>query len=277
MSQPPHPLAQLRAEIDRIDTDMHRLLVERGEVVGRVIAAKRAAGDTGSAFRPDREAELMRKLVLKNAGRWPVDTPENVWRVIVATSTYTQVPYAVHADVSGGEIPMRESMRFHFGFTVPFRAAPDARAVIEAVNGSVGDLGMFRPGQSAVLGAWWMGLTRPNAPKIIARLPFADRSDHPAGLPVFVIARPQRDGLARESIIASLQIERWRKEASDALRQLGVEVVASAGNAGGGNLLLSHPAEIAPEALTDALQAAKCGPSRYQEVGCHASAFALTR
>jgi hypothetical protein len=149
--------------------------------------------------------------------------------------------------------------------------------VIQAVNRSVGDLGMFRPGQSAVLGAWWMGLTRPEAPKIIARLPFADRPDHPAGLPVFVIARPQRDGLARETILASLQIERWRKEAGALLAEQGAEVVASAGNAGGGNLLLSHPAEIRADALTDALEAAKCGPSRYLEVGCHASAFALSR
>ena len=271
------PLALLRDEIDRIDAEMHRLLVERGDVVGRVIEAKRAAGDTGSAFRPDREAELMRRLVLKQSGRWPIDTPENVWRVIIATSTFTQVAYAVHADVSGGEVPMRESMRFHFGFTVPFVASPDANAVIAAVDRSVGDLGMFRPGQPAVLGAWWTGLQRPGAPKIIARLPFADRPDHPAGLPVFVIARPQRDGLARETIVASMQIERWRPGASDALQALGCEVVASAGNASGGNLLLAHPSEISPGALTDALQAAKCGPSRYVEVGCHARAFALPR
>lgn len=275
-SSSPNPLAQLRVEIDRIDSEMHRLLVERGDVVGRVIEAKRAAGDTGSAFRPDREADLMRRLVLKDAGRWPVDTPENVWRVIVATSTYTQVPYTVHADVSGGEIPMRESMRFHFGFTVPFSAARDASAVIAAVDQSVGDLGMFRPGQSAVLGAWWMGLTRPSAPKIIARLPFADRPDHPAGLPVFVIARPQNEGLARETIIASVQIERWRKEADEALAGLGATLVASAGNAGGGNLLIAHPAEIPPQALTDALTSVKCAPQRYLEVGCHARAFALS-
>lgn len=271
---PVSPLAALRDEIDRIDAQIHAALVTRGDVVGQVIAAKAAAGDTGSAFRPDREAQLMRSIVLKNPGRWPVDAPENIWRVIVATSTYTQVPYAVHADVSGGDIPMRESMRFHFGFTVPFKPARSAAAVIAAVAASHGDLGMFRADGSGE-GAWWRGLEAPEAPKVIARLPFAERADHPAGLPVFVISKPLSGGLARETVLASVRAERWSREALAALEPLRAQLVASSGDASGANLLIAHPAEVAPAALTGALQGAKCAPSRYFDVGCHAARFAL--
>lgn len=282
MSEPPPsgtapPLLHLRGEIDRIDAAIHALIVERGEVVGKVIEAKRAAGDTGSAFRPDREAELMRRIVLKAPGRWPIDAPENIWRVIVATSTYTQVPYSVHADMSAGDTAMRESMRFHFGFTVPLVPAVDSTAVIAAVHASNGDLGMFHLEQSAQLGAWWKGLESPAAPKIIARLPFAERPDHPVGLPVFVIARPQRDGLAREIILASIRVESWRMPAFAALESIGAELIAAAGDAMGANLLVAHRAEVTPAALTDALHAAKCAPMRYIEVGCHASRFTLKR
>lgn len=274
---PPAPLAGLREEIDRLDSEIHAALVARGDVVGRVIAAKKAAGDTGSAFRPDREADLMRRIVLRNPGRWPVDAPENIWRVILATSTFTQVPYAVHADMSGGEAAMRESMRFHFGFTVPLVPAADSTAVIAAVEASEGDLGMFRIDQSATLGAWWKELESPRAPKVIARLPFAERADHPVALPVFVIARPQKEGLARETILASVRAERWRAGAIGALGALGAELVAGAGDAVGANLLVAHPAAVSAEALTGALEAAKCAPMRYVEVGCHASRFTLDR
>lgn len=277
MSQPKMSLGALREEIDRIDAKIHALIVARGDIVGQVIAAKKAAGDTGSAFRPDREADLMRRIVLKNPGRWPLDVPENVWRVIVATSTFIQVPYSVHADISGGDIAMRESMRFHFGFTVPFVPAADSTEVIARVDHSHGDLGMFRIDQSAQLGAWWKGLEPASAPKIIARLPFAERSDHPVGLPTFVVARPQRDGLARETILASIRAERWRIQAHDALSTLKAELIAGAGDAVGANLLIAHDAEIPPSALTDALQAAKCAPTRYIEVGCHARRFSLPR
>ncbi|HEY5226393.1 MAG TPA: chorismate mutase, partial [Methylovirgula sp.] len=53
-------LADLRAEIDRLDARLHALLMERSEIIDRLIAVKASAG---SAFRPGREAEMMRQLV----------------------------------------------------------------------------------------------------------------------------------------------------------------------------------------------------------------------
>ena len=40
-------LADLRKEIDRIDETMHQLLIERGDIIDRLIAVKRSQ-DTGS-------------------------------------------------------------------------------------------------------------------------------------------------------------------------------------------------------------------------------------
>ena len=62
-----------------------------------------------------------------------------------------QAPYKVHADISGGDAPMRDTARFHFGFTVPYVPHDSAAGVIDAVADSAGDLGVFRaePGRSA--------------------------------------------------------------------------------------------------------------------------------
>src|SRR5262250_3084344 len=111
-------LTDLRREIDRIDEAMHRLLLERGEIIGRLIKAKRTT-ESGSAFRPAREADMMRRLVERHSGILPLDTAESIWRVIIATFTYVQAPFSVHADLSADEAKMRDSARFHFGFTVP--------------------------------------------------------------------------------------------------------------------------------------------------------------
>ena len=115
----PPSLADLRREIDRIDAAMHALLMERGEIIDRLIAVKKTE-ETGSAFRPAREADMMRRLVERHRGILPLDTAESIWRVIIATFTYVQAPFAVHADLSAGDAAMRDSARFHFGFTVPF-------------------------------------------------------------------------------------------------------------------------------------------------------------
>src|SRR5271166_1255260 len=134
-------LADLRNEIDRLDEAMHSLLMQRGEIIDRLIAVKQTQ-ESGSAFRPAREAEMMRRLVDRHRGILPLDTVESIWRVIIATFTYVQAPFSVHADLSTGDAAMRDSARFHFGFTVPFVTHMGATSVVAAVAVSQGDLGL---------------------------------------------------------------------------------------------------------------------------------------
>ena len=120
---------------------MHRLLMERGDIIDTLIATKKTA-ESGSAFRPAREADMMRRLVERHHGILPLDTAESIWRVIIATFTYVQAPFSVHADLSAGEAAMRDTARFHFGFTVPFVSHLGAAGVVAAVAASRGDLGL---------------------------------------------------------------------------------------------------------------------------------------
>src|SRR5689334_18926302 len=101
---PPAPpsLQELRKEIDAIDEQVHRLLMARGDIIDRLIRVKQTQ-EVGSAFRPAREASMMRELVKRHRGILPLDTIESIWRVIISTFTYVQAPFSVHADISVGE------------------------------------------------------------------------------------------------------------------------------------------------------------------------------
>src|SRR4051812_43517130 len=159
MSTPPPAidLTELRKEIDRIDETMHQLLMERGTIIDRLIAIKKSQ-ETGSAFRPMREADMMRRLVQRHKGILPLDTVESIWRVIISTFTYVQSSFSVHADLSGGDALMRDSARFHFGFTVPFIPHMGAAGVVEAVSSSKGDLGLVAASSVSGDSAWWSAL-----------------------------------------------------------------------------------------------------------------------
>src|SRR5688572_23352210 len=207
-------LADLRREIDRIDATMHGLLMERGEIIDRLIATKGTA-ESGSAFRPAREADMMKRLVERHRGILPLDTAESIWRVIIASFTYVQAPFSVHADISAGEAAMRDSARFHFGFTVPFISHMGAGGVVTAISASRGDIG-FVPATGAS-GAWWTALEGDDMPKIIARFPFVERADHPAGLPVFGVARPSPDALVTDVETWSVRVSGWGPAVSRAL------------------------------------------------------------
>jgi chorismate mutase len=265
-------LAELRQEIDRIDETMHRLLMERGTIIDRLISVKKTS-ESGSAFRPGREASMMRALAERHAGLLPLDTAESIWRVIIATFTYVQAPYSVHADISAGDAPMRDSARFHFGFTVPYLTHPSAAAVIEAVAASRGDLGIFRLDQGATSGAWWRSLSDKERPKIIARLPFIERQGHPAGTPVFVVSKPPADATMRDVVLYAAQFERWHRGANEALSRLGGEVVASAADANGLSELIAVPGTLEPSRLRDSLTEAGASVAQLVEVGTHAERF----
>ncbi len=143
---------------------------------------------------------MMRKLVERHRGILPLDTVESIWRVIIATFTHVQAPYSVHADLTVGEAAMRDSARFHFGFTVPLVPHLSAAGAIAAVAASKGDLALVPAASVAGSGAWWASLEGDKAPKIIARLPFVERPDHPglaAGLCGLASGRRRGRGRSR--------------------------------------------------------------------------------
>ncbi len=273
MAQP--SLADLRREIDRIDTAMHDLLMERGTIIDTLIEVKKTI-DSGSAFRPGREASMMRALAERHHGLLPFDTVESIWRVIISTFTYVQAPYAVHADVSIGDAPLRDTARFHFGFTVPYHTHATAKAVIDAVTKAAGDLGMFAASTPAIDGPWWNGLIGEGTPKIIARLPFVERVDHPVGLPVFVISKPLADAAIRDRVVYAAQVERWRGDLTSALNADDLAIEAAADLGGLSAILVSAPGSLDQAGLRQSFSTLGLSISDLHEVGSHANRFHLT-
>ncbi len=197
---------------------------------------------------------MMRRLVDRHKGILPLDTAESIWRVIISTFTYVQAPFSVHADLSAGDAAMRDSARFHFGFTVPFVPHMGAASVVAAVSDSKGDLGLVPAFAMAGAGAWWNALEFDSAPKIIARLPFVDRADHPAAVPVFVVSRAAPDAMVREVEMWSVRVAGWSTAAAQAVGALA-EVIAVPDRAFDGAALLISVPHSASKTRVNALNA----------------------
>ncbi len=255
-------LAALRREIDAIDLALHEQLIARGEIIDRLIAVKASAGG-GSAFRPAREAAMMRALVERHRGILPLDTVEGIWRIIISTFTFVQARYTVHADIAGGDAPVRDSARFHFGFTVPLVVHGSAAGVVGAVAAAKGDLGLVRALEGET--AWWDMLRAPDAPKIIARLPFVERDDHAAGLPLFVVAKPLAESSPHDVLLHAVTLPGARPTFDGV-----VAVVAEAPAADGTSYLLAAPGAVPADALARALHAPGAPMPSVAFVGSHA-------
>jgi chorismate mutase len=268
-------LADLRRDIDRIDEAMHALLIERSQIIDELVAVKKSQ-ETGSAFRPAREADMMRRLVQRHHGSLPLDTVESIWRVIISTFTYVQAPFSVHADLSAGDALMRDSARFHFGFTVPFEPHMGAASVVQAVTASKGDLGLVPAFAVAGAGPWWTALEFETAPKIIARLPFVERADHPAGLPVFVISRVAADAMVTETEVWSVRVSGWSASAVDKLAGIA-DAIAVPDRAFDGGALLISVTRDGIGAVAEALLATGASIRSKTLVGSHATRYTIPR
>lgn len=274
-TEPPIPdLASLRSEIDHIDSSVHALLMERGEIIDRLIAVKARQGG-GSAFRPDREASMMRNMLARHKGLLPLDTVEGIWRIIISTFTFVQSNFSVHADHADLDFAMRDCARFHFGFTVPLRSHASPKSVIDAVARSDGDLGLIRVQYPEITTAWWSQLTDRNAPKVIARFPMVARSAHPAALPVFVLSRPLAEATSREVVLRALVMDRWMDAVPGVVDSLGGSILGSAAEGVGLSVLVSTPGSVDGVALAEAFQSEGIAEVQQMEIGSHSATFEI--
>ncbi|KAA0971590.1 chorismate mutase [Aureimonas fodinaquatilis] len=180
-------LSELRAKIDAIDESIHRLLMQRAMVIDELIQTKGIAR-SGAAFRPGREADMMRRLATRHTGHLPITAVEHLWREIISTFTALQAPFSVAVSAKHDVAAAVETARFTCGFSVPMQLLPDADSVVDLVGQSDALMGIVLLNEKS--GAWWKQLGRAT---IVARLPFIAVDGRPANEPALVLSSPLAD------------------------------------------------------------------------------------
>jgi len=192
-------LLTLRARLDELDDKIHDLLIDRARVIESV-----ARSGKPSAFRPGREAAILRRLLARHTGNLPPQTLVRMWRELLAgtTAMQTAVTLAVFDPAPDGTL--QALAREHFGFLTPAIMQPSADAALQEVRTGGASVAVL-PFPTAT-NAWWAALTEA-APRlhIVARLPFWSRRQ--PGIPcadalVVGIAAPDASGSDRSFIAA---------------------------------------------------------------------------
>lgn len=178
-------LERIRRQIDQIDNDMHDLLMKRARLVGKIFEAK-AQGGGGPVMRPEREAQVLRRLLGRHKGALSPDVIGRIWRELFPAMVRLQAPLEVI--VCGGVQPVGswDLARSHFGSATP-------TTVVKSPGGALGALARKKGQKGSVVavvpmpgpgddGQWWQKLATStgNAPRIVGRLPFIPGSSGPA-------------------------------------------------------------------------------------------------
>ena len=115
---PPNALAQLRAQLDAIDDQIHDLLMRRAAVVESVA---RDGGKVGTKIRPGREAAILRRLLARHTGAWPAQAIVRIWREIFGAALIIEGGQTMAVCDGDGGAERLALAREHFGPLTPVR------------------------------------------------------------------------------------------------------------------------------------------------------------
>lgn len=195
-------LPALRAELDRIDNAIHDLLMERAGVVEYVARSGKPA-----AFRPGREASMLRRLLARHTGPLPPVTLVRMWREMLAGTTGMQGGFSMAVGDAAPNTPLAQLAREHFGALTPLRlygSAGQAMAEIRQGHASVAVLPFPSDHES-----WWISLLH-QEPRlhIIALLPFwKPRPEGLADMRALVVASAPPDASGQDRSFLGLDCD----------------------------------------------------------------------
>jgi chorismate mutase / prephenate dehydratase len=230
-------LPALRAELDRIDNTIHDLLMQRAEVVEHVARSGKPA-----AFRPGREASIIRRLLARHQGSLPPVALVRIWRELLAGTTSMQGGFSLAVCDTDNGGPLTQLAREHFGALTPLRTYSSAgQALVDVSQGVAAVAVLPYPSEQD---PWWIALLH-HEPRlhIISRLPFW--KPRPEGFPAaqaLVVAATAPDASESDRSFLGLECDSdvSRTRLSSELSGAGLkgEIIVLARDQGSANALV---------------------------------------
>ena len=245
-------LERLRRRIDEIDDQLHDLLMQRTLIVREVAAAKALAagaddqaphGSQALAMRPDREAEVTRRLVGRHKGELPVLVIVRLWRELMTAKTRLQAPLKVLVFSGEDAFGYWDLARFYFGSPTPLEAYASASQIVAAVSGQTNSIGIL-PAPNGGANDWWTQLLpdSQNQVEIVASLPFVIGGDEPIDLPAaFVVAPIEARATGDDTVLYGVEWDAQAEDLEAKLSSTGGSVIATAQRPTGTVVLIACP------------------------------------
>jgi len=134
-------LGNIRESIDSIDARIHALLNERARFAQLVGISKTAGGKAVDFYRPEREAQVLRKALKRNQGPLRNEEIARLFREIMSACLAQQEPLKVAFLGPEGTFSQAAVLK-HFGSSVRALPLPAIDEVFHEVEGGVADFGV---------------------------------------------------------------------------------------------------------------------------------------
>src|SRR3984957_475389 len=134
-------LGALRIDIDAVDEQLHALLNQRARLAQRAGISKHQDGHTVDFYRPEREAEVLRRALERNPGPLRNEEILRLFREIMSACLAQEEPLKVAFLGPEGTFT-QQAVFSHFGHSVRALALPTVDEVFQEVEAGNADFGI---------------------------------------------------------------------------------------------------------------------------------------
>ncbi|KAB8161689.1 prephenate dehydratase [Marilutibacter maris] len=134
-------LAELRVRIDGIDRSIQALIAERAQFAGQVGQAKGKLAAAVDYYRPEREAQVLRRVVDRNGGPLNDDVLVRVFREIMSACLAQQEPLKIGFLGPEGT-HSQQAVYKHFGHSIHGLPLGSIEEVFQEVESGAADFGV---------------------------------------------------------------------------------------------------------------------------------------
>ncbi len=134
-------LAEVREQIDRLDTEIQALISERARLAFKVGESKGALPNAVDYYRPEREAQVLRQVLARNEGPLSDNEILRLFREIMSACLARQEPLKIAYLGPEGTFT-QQAVHRHFGHSVQSLGHAAIETVFEQVQGAEADFGV---------------------------------------------------------------------------------------------------------------------------------------
>jgi chorismate mutase/prephenate dehydratase len=133
-------IADLRAKIDALDAEIQTLIAERARVA-KEIGVVKGLTSTAEFYRPEREAQVLRRVVERNKGPLRDEEMVRLFRELMSACLAQEEPLKVAYLGPEGTFTQSAVLK-HFGHSVHALSVPTIDEVFHEVEGGIADFGV---------------------------------------------------------------------------------------------------------------------------------------
>jgi chorismate mutase/prephenate dehydratase len=135
-----HSLEELRAQIDKIDSELQSLIADRARLA-RTVGEVKGLSTTAEFYRPEREAQILRRVVERNEGPLSDEEMVRLFRELMSACLAQEEPLKIAYLGPEGTFT-QTAVAKQFGHSVRGLPVPTIQEVFHEVEAGIADFGV---------------------------------------------------------------------------------------------------------------------------------------